>query len=44
MCKQLIIMKKLVLMVVAAMMATMSATAQHREGDITIQPRVGISM
>lgn len=37
-------MKKIVVMAVAAMMATVSATAQHREGDITIQPRVGISM
>ena len=37
-------MKKIFVMAVAAMMATMSATAQHREGDNTIQPRVGISM
>ena len=37
-------MKKIFVMAVAAMMATVSATAQHREGDITIQPRVGISM
>ena len=37
-------MKKIFVMTVAAMMATVSATAQHREGDNTIQPRVGISM
>ena len=37
-------MKKTFVMAVAAMMATVSATAQHREGDNTIQPRVGISM
>ena len=37
-------MKKIFVMAVAAMMATVSARAQHREGDITIQPRVGISM
>ena len=37
-------MKKIFVMAVAAMMATVSATAQHREGDNTIQPRVGISM
>ena len=34
-------MKKIFVMAVAAMMATVSATAQHREGDNTIQPRVG---
>ena len=37
-------MKKIFVMAVAAMMAMVSATAQHREGDNTIQPRVGISM
>ena len=37
-------MKKIFVMAVATMMATVSATAQHREGDNTIQPRVGISM
>ena len=37
-------MKKIFVMAVAAMIATVSATAQHREGDNTIQPRVGISM
>ena len=37
-------MKKIFVMVVAAMMATVSANAQHREGDITIQPRVGVSL
>jgi hypothetical protein len=37
-------MKKFFLLAVAAMMVTMSVSAQHREGDNTIQPRVGISM
>ena len=37
-------MKKIFVMVVAAMMATVNANAQHREGDITIQPRVGITL
>ena len=37
-------MKKIFVLAVAAMMATVSAMAQHREGDNTIQPRVGISM
>ena len=37
-------MKKILVMVVAAMMATVSANAQHSEGDVTIQPRVGISL
>ena len=36
-------MKKFFLLVVAAMMVTMNASAQHREGDNTIQPRVGLS-
>lgn len=37
-------MKKIILMVVAAMMASVNANAQHEEGDITIQPRVGITL
>ena len=37
-------MKKFLILAVAAMMVTMSVSAQHREGDNTIQPRVGISM
>ena len=37
-------MKKILVMVVAAMMATVSANAQHSEGDVTIQPRVGITL
>jgi hypothetical protein len=37
-------MKKIFVLAVAAMMATISANAQYREGDNTIQPRVGISM
>jgi hypothetical protein len=36
-------MKKFLLMAVAAMMATMSVSAQHREGDNVIQPRVGVT-
>ena len=36
-------MKKILVMVVAAMMASVSANAQHKEGDITIQPRVGVT-
>ena len=32
------------MMAVATLMATMSANAQHREGDNTLQPRVGITM
>ena len=37
-------MKKIILMVVAAMMATMNAKAQHEEGENIIQPRVGITL
>jgi hypothetical protein len=37
-------MKKVLLMVVAAMLATVSARAQHEEGDNVIQPRVGITL
>lgn len=37
-------MKKVLLLVVAAMMATVSASAQHEEGDNVVQPRVGITM
>ena len=37
-------MKKILLMVVAAMMATVSVKAQHREGMSSIQPRVGITV
>ena len=36
-------MKKILVMVVAAMMATVGANAQHREGDFSIQPRVGVT-
>ena len=36
-------MKKFFLMVVAAMMAIAGANAQHREGDFSIQPRVGVT-
>ena len=36
-------MKKLLLLV-ALMAVTLSAQAQHEQGDITIQPRVGISV
>lgn len=37
-------MKKILLMAAAAMMAAMSAYAQHEEGDYTLQPRVGVSL
>lgn len=40
-------MKKVFMIAVAAMMATMSAKAQiaeHEEGESTIQPRIGITM
>ena len=37
-------MKRILAMAVAAMMVTLSARAQHDEGDFTIQPRVGITM
>ena len=36
-------MKKILVMVVAAMMATVGANAQHREGEYSIQPRVGVT-
>ena len=36
-------MKKLFVMVVAAMMATVGANAQHREGYYSIQPRIGVT-
>lgn len=37
-------MKKMIVMVVAAMMATVNVRAQHDEGENTIQPRVGITL
>jgi len=37
-------MKKIILMVVAAMMATTNVKAQHEEGESIIQPRVGITL
>ena len=37
-------MRKYLLMAFAAMMSTVSINAQHEEGDITIQPRVGITL
>ena len=37
-------MKKIFVMVAAAMMATVNANAQHRDGDISIQPRVGVTL
>jgi hypothetical protein len=37
-------MKKILIMVVAAMMAIVGANAQHREGDYSIQPRVGVTL
>ena len=36
-------MKKVIVMVIAAMMAIVSANAQHREGEFSIQPRVGVT-
>jgi hypothetical protein len=36
-------MKKILVMVVAAMMAIVGAKAQHREGEYSIQPRVGVT-
>lgn len=36
-------MKKILIMAAAAMMAAVGASAQHREGDICIQPRVGVT-
>ena len=35
--------KKFLVMVVVAMMATVGANAQHREGEYSIQPRVGVT-
>ena len=40
----MLIMKKILIMAVAAMMATVGAKAQHKEGETTFQPRVGITM
>ena len=37
-------MKKLLLMVVTAMMATVSVSAQHEDGELLYQPRVGITL
>ena len=37
-------MKKIILMVVAAMMATTNVKAQHEEGESIIQPRGGITL
>ena len=37
-------MKKFFVMAVAALMVTQRVSAQHEEGDFTIQPRVGITM
>ena len=36
-------MKKILVTVVAAMMAVVGLNAQHREGDLSIQPRVGVT-
>ena len=36
-------MKKILVMGVAAMMAIVGAKAQHREGEYSIQPRVGVT-
>ena len=36
--------RKTFLLAIAAMMGTLSVSAQHEEGDITIQPRVGVTM
>ena len=36
--------RKTFLLTIAAMMGTLSVSAQHEEGDITIQPRVGVTM
>ena len=36
-------MKRIILGMVAALMATVSVNAQHEEGDYTIQPRVGVT-
>lgn len=37
-------MKRFLVMMVTVMMVTLSANAQHREGDNTIQPRVGVTL
>ena len=37
-------MRKLLVLAVAATMVTLHASAQHDEGDITIQPRVGVTL
>ena len=37
-------MKKIFVMAVAALMVTQRVSAQHEEGDLTIQPRVGVTM
>ena len=37
-------MKKIFVMAVAALMVTLRVSAQHEEGDLTIQPRVGVTM
>lgn len=37
-------MKKIFVMAVAALMVTQRVSAQHEEGDLTIQPRIGITM
>ena len=36
--------RKTFLLAIAAMMGILSVSAQHEEGDITIQPRVGVTM
>ena len=37
-------MKKFLFLAVAAMMATVNVSAQHEEGESTIQPRLGITL
>ena len=37
-------MRKIFVLAVAAVMGTLNVSAQHEEGDLTIQPRVGITM
>ena len=37
-------MKKILLMTAVVMMAAMSVKAQHEEGEMTIQPRVGVTL
>ena len=36
-------MKRMLLMVAAAMMVALSVHAQHEEGETSIQPRVGVT-